>query len=71
MAFIFLPMYVCVCQAVPERELREAVAAGARDLEALSESLGVCTGCGTCREAVEALIDEHRMEPAAGLGYAA
>lgn len=64
-------MYVCVCQAVREAEVRQAVAAGARDVETLAEALGVCTGCGTCRELVEALIDEDGRAADPELGYAA
>lgn len=64
-------MYVCVCQAVREAEVRQAVAAGARDVEALAEALGVCTGCGSCRGLVEALIDEDAPAVELPLGYAA
>ena len=64
-------MYVCVCQAVREAEVRQAVAAGARDVETLAEALGVCTGCGTCRGLVEALIDEDARATDTELGYAA
>lgn len=65
-------MYVCLCQAVRESEVRDAVASGARDVEALAEALGVCMGCGVCREAVEALIDEFAAPAAqAALGQAA
>lgn len=59
-------MYACLCNAVPEAEVREAVAAGARDIEALSERLGVCNGCGTCRDAIETLLEEGADETALG-----
>ena len=59
-------MYVCLCQAVREAEVRDAVASGARDVEALAEALGVCMGCGICREAVEALIDQYAPHAAWG-----
>ena len=59
-------MYVCLCNAVPEAEVREAVAAGARDVDALTEALGVCSGCGTCREVIEALLEEDAPPSAFG-----
>ena len=59
-------MYVCLCNAVPEAQVREAVAAGARDVDALTEALGVCNGCGTCREVIEALLEEDAPQPALG-----
>lgn len=52
-------MYVCLCQAVKESEVRRAIAAGAEDVEALGEKLGVGTGCGCCLEYAQALVDEH------------
>lgn len=51
-------MYVCLCQAVKEAEVRQAVASGVDDVEQLAERLGVGTGCGSCREFAEALIEE-------------
>ena len=64
-------MYVCLCRAVREAEVRQAVAAGARDVESLAEALGVCTGCGMCQELVEALLDEEAGPAEQALGYAA
>ena len=52
-------MYVCLCQAVKESEVRRAIAAGADDIDALGEQLGIGTGCGCCREHAQALLDEH------------
>ena len=52
-------MYVCICQAVKDAEVRQAIAAGADDVEQLGEELGVGVNCGCCREAAQALIDQH------------
>lgn len=52
-------MYVCLCQAVKETEVRQALANGAEDVEELAERLGVGTGCGSCREFAQTLIDEQ------------
>ena len=41
-------MYVCLCNEVTDRQIRDAVARGARRLEDLSRELGVATGCGSC-----------------------
>lgn len=51
-------MYVCVCKAVKDGEIRAAVKDGHTSLEALADKLGVGTGCGCCREYAEALIGE-------------
>ena len=41
-------MYVCVCKAVTERQVREAVSDGARSLKDLRRELGVTSDCGQC-----------------------
>ena len=41
-------MYVCVCNAVTEREIRQAVALGVTTLKELREGLGVAGDCGRC-----------------------
>lgn len=41
-------MYVCICNAVTEREVRHAVELGATSLADLKDSLGVASCCGKC-----------------------
>ena len=41
-------MYVCVCQAVTDRQIHEAAAGGARTLRDLRRDLGVTRDCGRC-----------------------
>ena len=43
-------MYVCVCNAVTDREIRAAAELGARTLEDLSTTLGVATCCRKCSD---------------------
>lgn len=43
-------MYICVCNAISERQLQEAVSQGAADLSDLQAQLGVATCCGHCAE---------------------
>lgn len=42
-------MYVCVCNGVTDRQIREAVAQGAASLDDLARELQVGTCCGKCR----------------------
>ena len=49
-------MYVCVCHAVTEREIRAEVARGSNSIEAISMALGVATCCGACRATASELI---------------
>lgn len=61
-------MYVCICKAVTDREIRCAVAEGARTVRALRKQLG-CTGqCGKCKPQVREIRDEVLADQgAAGL----
>ena len=53
-------MYVCVCNAVTEREVRDAIERGAKSVGALKEMLGVATNCGSCLDTVvEHLLPEQ------------
>jgi len=41
-------MFVCVCNGVTERQIREAAYEGACSMTELSARLGVGAGCGAC-----------------------
>lgn len=55
-------MYVCICNAISDRDIRKAAARGADSLDALTMTLGVGAGCGSCRELAEQVLSEcaHR-----------
>ena len=52
-------MYVCLCHAVTEHEIREAADAGHASIEALGDCLGVATGCGQCACMAGEILEEH------------
>jgi len=43
-------MFICVCNAITERQVQEAVATGASSLSDLQAQLGVGGSCGCCRD---------------------
>lgn len=55
-------MYVCVCNAVTDSEIREAYADGARTFEALQDELAVSTCCGCCEPMVRDIVATCRAE---------
>ncbi|MEZ5560346.1 MAG: (2Fe-2S)-binding protein [Pseudomonadales bacterium] len=55
-------MYVCLCKAVTDHEIAEAVDGGISDLESLEHHSGVGTGCGCCREFAQQIIDARLAE---------
>ena len=63
---IIIPnMYICICNAVTEREVRECASAGCSSLGKLQAELGVGACCGRCRPAAQEILDEHRPKPLA------
>jgi bacterioferritin-associated ferredoxin len=53
-------MYICLCAAVTDRQIRAKVAEGAETLDDLRSELGVAMCCGSCSCAAEDLIAETR-----------
>ena len=51
-------MYVCICKAISDQDIREAVANGADNLASIQAHLGAATNCGTCIEHAQEVIDE-------------
>lgn len=43
-------MFICVCNAITERQVQRAVAQGASSLADLQGELGVASCCGCCAE---------------------
>jgi bacterioferritin-associated ferredoxin len=56
-------MYVCICAAVSDRQIKEAVREGACSLDHLAACLGVGTGCGCCREMAQEILIEEASPP--------
>lgn len=53
-------MYVCVCNAVTDSEVRSCMRDGARTLADLREQLSVATDCGRCASLARAMLREQR-----------
>lgn len=55
-------MYVCICNAVTDREIRDAARRGVRSMEALGDQLKVATCCGNCRDCARRVLGEALSE---------
>jgi len=51
-------MYICLCNAVTERQIAEAAKLGARDPDDLARELGVGLGCGRCVSCAKDVLRE-------------
>ncbi len=55
-------MYVCICNAVTEREVNDAIDAGATSVKALSRQLGVGAQCGACVGCAKVCLAKRQVE---------
>ena len=53
-------MYVCICNAITEKQVRQAAEAGVQDLWGLQAELGVGVACGSCKEMASDILRSHR-----------
>ena len=53
------PMFVCHCRAVTDGEIREAITAGACDLDEVGLRCGAGITCGGCCPLIQELLAEH------------
>ena len=62
-------MYVCLCKAVTDRQIRESVSGGACTYADIRRELGVATQCGKCGQLAKSIIQttvkKVAFEPAA------
>ena len=56
-------MYVCICNGITDKQIRRAAEAGVRDIRQLQSTLGVATGCGSCKQQATEILGEHRTAP--------
>jgi bacterioferritin-associated ferredoxin len=52
-------MYVCICNAVTEREIRSAVGEGVTTMRQLKHELGVADCCGKCADCARSVLNDE------------
>ncbi|MBT3045612.1 MAG: (2Fe-2S)-binding protein [gamma proteobacterium symbiont of Ctena orbiculata] len=61
-------MYVCVCHAITDSDIRSAAGKGVSSLEALGDELRLGTCCGRCKECANKVLQQSLME-SCGTGH--
>ena len=64
-------MYICLCNAITEGEIRRCAQEGARSVSDLEQCLGIGVGCGRCRVEARKILQEFRAAPRGGVATAA
>ena len=62
-------MYICICNAITEKAVRECARQGACSVDQLASELGVGAGCGRCRDCANEVLRD--VQAAEGLAVAA
>ena len=57
-------MFVCICHAVTEREVRDQILLGADTEQEIGRRCGAGTGCGSCLDRIGDMIDESARSAA-------
>jgi len=55
-------MYICICNAVNESAIRQAVDDGAKSFRDLSERTGCGTQCGSCIKLAREVMDKALVD---------
>jgi len=53
-------MYVCICNGITDRDIRQAADGGCRSLAELTMRTGCGACCGTCLETAAQVLEEAR-----------
>lgn len=61
-------MYICLCQPVTDRQIRQAVDEGCTSLRQLRNELGCCGDCGRCAKAAKAVLQDALADKRAAQG---
>jgi bacterioferritin-associated ferredoxin len=55
-------MYVCVCNAINDRQVKSALQQGKHSLSSLRQHLGFTSSCGRCTGCLRKMIDAHTWQ---------
>lgn len=55
-------MWICLCKGVSDRQIRQAIRAGARTVEEIGRATAAGTDCGKCLVAIRELLGEAGID---------
>lgn len=66
-----LSMYVCLCNGVTEREIRQTAEAGCRSMAELTMRTGCGAGCGSCVCMATGILEDVHAAAGVDIAHAA
>lgn len=61
-------MYVCLCKVASDKDVKAAIADGARTVDDVGEACGAGTGCGACRPMIHEMLEAEGAQCARDTG---
>lgn len=58
-------MYVCLCKAITDTQIRQAAENGCESMRDLNKELGVATQCGKCGKDARQILKDVKQEKTA------
>ena len=55
-------MYVCICHSITDKDIENSINEGAQNLQDLQALTGCATGCGSCAEYAQEIIEAHQSK---------
>jgi bacterioferritin-associated ferredoxin len=52
-------MYVCLCNGITDRDIRQTIADGASSVEEVMYITGAATRCGSCMSTIAAMVEQE------------
>ena len=62
-------MYICICQAITDGQIRKAAESGVQTVDELRDTLGVASCCGSCAEDAAEVLATHAPRKAGPAVY--
>lgn len=59
-------MYICLCNAITDKQIRRAAKTGVKDIRGLQRELGVAVSCGSCSEHAMSIVRDAHYDREAG-----
>jgi bacterioferritin-associated ferredoxin len=56
-------MYVCICRAVTDKQVKATIQAGATTVEEVARACGAGGDCGGCQGMIDEMIEDHLETP--------
>lgn len=57
-------MYICICRAVTDGQIKEAAEKGTKNFRDLCKKLDCCNQCGTCARSAKEIFDQAKQNRA-------